>query len=113
MENSLRIFLIILVLFTIYIVIRTIKVKKISMKYGMYWTIIFFVMLLLIIFPNILEFISNFLGFKDAPNLLFLISIFILFYIVFRIYANFSKLQDANKSLIQEISILKHELKKK
>ena len=88
-------------------IFRTIKKKNLQIKYGMYWTLIFGIMLILIIFPNIIESIAKFCGFKEAPNMLFLLAIFILFYIVFRIYTTISKLQEINKSLVQELSILK------
>ena len=113
MDFTLRLFLIILTFIGIICVYKTIKRKKLSMKYGMYWTIIFCLMLLLIIFPNIIESIKNFLGFKEAPNMLFLIAIFILFYIVFAIYTSITKLSEMNKVLVQELSILKKELEEK
>ncbi len=113
MNLKLRIFLILLVIIGIYLVIKTISQKKLSMRYGMYWTIIFIIMLLLIMFPSIIENISKFCGFEEAPNMLFLISIFILFYIIFRLYITVSRVQEINKRLVQEISILKKENGKK
>jgi len=79
----------------------------------MYWTIIFAIMLILIIFPSIVEWLAKLCGFKEAPNMLFLIAIFSLFYIVFNIYTSISKLIENNKSMVQELSILKEELKNK
>ena len=64
-------------------------------------------MLILVIFPNIVESIAALCGFKEAPNMLFLIAIFILFYIIFRLYITISKLQEMNRSLIQEVALLK------
>ena len=113
MEFALRIFLIICILIGIISVYKTIKRKKLSMKYGMYFSIVFLVMLVLVIFPNIIESISKFLGFKEAPNMLFLIAIFVLFYIVFSIYTTITKFSEINKVLVQELSILKKELNKK
>ena len=113
MELALRIFLIICILVGMLSVYKTIKKKNLSMKYGMYWTIIFCVMLIIIIFPNIIETIKTYLGFKEAPNMLFLIAIFILFYIVFAIYTSITKLTEMNKVLVQELSILKKELEEK
>lgn len=112
MNKSLQLFLIYLLIVGIYMIFRTIKKKKISMKYGMYWTIIFAVMLILIIFPNIIERLATLCGFEEAPNMLFLLSIFLLFYIVFRIYVTITKLQETNKTLVQELSSLKKEIKK-
>lgn len=112
MDNKLRIFLILLLILGLYMIIRTLNKKKLSMRYGMYWTIVFVFMLILIIFPNIIEFMAKMCGFKEAPNMLFLIAIFILFYIVFRIYVTITKLQEINKSLVQELSILKKDSNK-
>ena len=67
-------------------------------------------MLILVIFPNIIEFLATSLGFKEAPNMLFLIAIFILFYIVFAIYTTITKLIESNKIIVQELSILKRNI---
>ena len=113
MATNLRVFLIISLFLCIYLIFRTIKKKKLSMKFGRYWTLIFGVMLVLIIFPNIIENFAEFCGFKQAPNMLFLIAILILFYIVFAIYTTISKINEINKTLVQEISLLKKEINKK
>ncbi len=113
MDIKLSIFLIVLLILGIFVIFKTIKKKKLSMKYGMYWTIIFVIFLILIIFPDIIEWLAKICGFKEAPNMLFLVSIFLLFYICFAIYTTISKLMESNKTLIQEISILKKELEKR
>lgn len=113
MNKNLQIFLIILLVIGLYLVFHTVKKNKLSMKHGMYFTIIFVFMLILIIFPNIIEFIAVKCGFEEAPNLLFLIAIFVLFYIVFRIYISISKINEMNKTIVQETSILKYEIEKK
>ena len=113
MDIKLRLFLIFLLVLSLYLIVATIKKKDLSMKYGMYLTLIFGGLLILIIFPNIIEVVAKFCGFKEAPNLLFLISIFILFGIIFRMYATITKMQRLNKSLVQELSILKKEIKER
>ncbi len=113
MASNLKVFLICLIVVGIYMIFSTIKKKKLSMKYGMYWTLVGLFMLGLVIFPNIIEWLANICGFKEAPNMLFLIAIFLLFYIVFNIFTSISKLIENNKAMAQELSILKNELEKK
>lgn len=113
MANNLKIFLICLIIISIYLILSTIRKKKLSMKYGMYWTLVGLFMLVLVIFPNIIEWLAHFCGFMEAPNMLFLIAIFLLFYIVFNIYTSISKLIENNKVMAQELSILKKELEQK
>ena len=113
MDLTLQIFLIIFLFIGMLCIYKTIKRKKLSIKYGMYFAILFCFLLILVIFPNIIEKLASFLGFKDAPNMLFLIAIFILFYIVFAIYTTITKLIETNKILVQEVSMLKNELAKK
>ena len=113
MDLKLRIFLIILLVIGILAIIKTIKKQKLSMKYGMYWTLVFLIMLIFVVFPNIIEYLAKFCGFKEAPNMLFLIGIFVLFYIVFRIFISLSKLQEINRSLVQELSLMQYENMKK
>ncbi len=112
MDIKLRIFIILLILICLFSILKVIKLKKLDMRYGMYWSIIFIILLIMIIFPSIIENIAKLCGFKEAPNMLFLIAIFILFYIVFRIYITISRLQEVNRKLVQEISLLKEEKKK-
>ncbi len=112
MNKTLQIFLIILLILILYLVFKTVKKNNLSMKHGMYFTIIFAFLLVLIIFPDIIEFIASLCGFEEAPNLLFLIAIFILFYIIFRIYISISKINERSKKVIQETSILKYEIEK-
>ncbi len=113
MANNLRISIIIGLLIVMVGIYKTIKRKKLTMKYGMYWTLVFLCMLLLLIFPKIIEWLALKLGFKEAPHMLFLFAIFCLFYISFKIYTSISKLTESNKNLVQELSILKHEINNK
>ena len=96
METKLKLTLIIGLIIILMLMIHSIKKDDISVKYSMVWLICIMLMGVAILIPNLLEKISNFLGFELVSNMIFLICIAILFIIL----------------LIQEVSILKSEVEK-
>ena len=57
--------------------------------------------------PHAIEAISDFLGFTLTTNMLFCITIFISFYLIFQLMVQLTKVAKQNVNLIQEISRLK------
>ena len=111
MNLTLKIFLIAFLLIITIILINTLKRKNISMRYV---TVCIFVLILLFIFaifPNILIVISNFFGFEATSNMIFLIGYFLLFYLVFNQSIEISKQKKEIVKLVQELSILKKDVK--
>ena len=102
MKLHLQFFLLLLLLFQLLLIIRTLKNKKLSMRYGSFW-----IFLLLLMFPSILFKISSIVGFEVASNMIFLIGFFFLFYIIFILTISISVQNEKIKLLIQELSLLK------
>lgn len=113
MDIRLKITLTIILLMSILYIILTIKNKKLAIKYGVFWTIVFILFIFMIIFPNILDIFTKFLGFEKGSNMLFLVGYFVLMYFVFSLYLTVSKLADENRKLIQELSLLKYEIERR
>lgn len=111
MNEVLQIFLIILLFVQIILIIRTLKKKKMAIKYASLWILIILLMFIATIFPNLLFVISDFFGFETTSNMIFLIGFFFLFYICFIQTLSLSKQKQEIVTLIQEISILKEEVK--
>lgn len=110
MNISLKIFLFIVLIIQLMLIINTLKLRKMSMRYGSLWMFILILMAIAIIFPNIFTKMSMFFGFETTSNMIFLIGFFFLFYIIFVLTMSLSKQQSTIKALIQEISILKSKL---
>lgn len=111
MNITLKIFLIAFLLIITIILINTLKRKNISMRYGTVWIFILILLFIFAIFPNILIFISNFFGFEATSNMIFLIGYFLLFYLLFNQSIEISKQKKEIVKLVQELSILKKDVK--
>lgn len=109
---NLSVFLILLLLFQLFLIGKTIKVKKMSIRYGSLWIFLVILMILLVIFPKVIFKLSNFFGFEATSNMLFLLGFFFLFYIIFILTTSISIQNEKIKLLIQEVSLLKERIDK-
>lgn len=107
MQNSLKIALIIVVLVYIFIILKSVKKKNMRIGYLIFWSITGIGLIIALLIPNLVERISNFLGFGIPINMIFSAAIFIILYLIFDLTVLISKEQRKNVLLTQEISILK------
>ena len=116
MQLKLKIVLIIIVLIYILFILKAVKRKNMRIGYLAFWSITGGILIIALLIPNLVENISNLLGFGIPINMIFSIAIFIILYLIFNLTILISKEQKKNTLLIQEISILKKridELEKK
>ena len=116
MQTNLKIVLIIIVLIYIFFILKAVKRKNMRIGYLAFWSITGGILIIALLIPNLVENISNLLGFGIPINMIFSIAIFIILYLIFNLTILISKEQKKNTLLIQEISILKKridELEKK
>ena len=100
---SLLIFSISLIVVTTYVL----RNGKIPIKYSLLWYFCAIIILILSIFPSIIEFVANLIGFKTLSNLVIAIIISLLLFLTMALTIIVS---DQNKKitlLVQEISLLK------
>lgn len=88
-----------------------IAVKKIRLKYGLVWLILFFLLLLLILIPGLLEAITQLLGFQTASNMILCAIIGLLVILSIVNTVAISTLSKQNRILTQELAIYKQEKK--
>lgn len=112
MNISLKIFLIILLLFQIFLIVKTIRKKRMSMKYGSLWIFLILLMLIIVLFPKIVFKLSSLFGFETSSNMIFLLGFFFLFYMIFILTTSISIMNEKIKLLIQEVSMLKESVDK-
>lgn len=97
------------VLFTIYI-ISMINKEKLELKYALTWLFSSFGLIIIAIFPQILEWISIILHILSPVNALFLIMIFFLLVIIFTLTIALSKCKKQIIAISQEVGILKEKI---
>lgn len=109
-ECRIQIILAILLLLILYKLLRSVLKKKLEIKYVLSWIIIDFCLLIIDLFPSILGVLTRWLGIQVPANMIFLVAIILLFLVIFSHTILISKLTESNKSLAQEIALLKKEL---
>jgi hypothetical protein len=89
-----------------------IKRKKLKEEYSLLWLGFSFIFVLFSIFKPMLTIFAKALGIIYAPSALLLMLVVSAFFILIQFSIVISKLSESNKNLIQEVGILKAELKK-
>lgn len=111
MQSSLKIALVIILLFYLFCISKSVKRKNMKIGYLIFWSITGVILIVALLAPNFVENISNFLGFGLPINMIFSCAIFIILYLIFDLTKQITKIEKQNVMLIQEISILKEEVK--
>ena len=78
-----------------------------NVSFSIFWIITGIVLIILAIVPNLVETISKALGFEAPSNMLFVVTIFMAFYLIFNLTTIVSQENKKNILLIQEVSLLK------
>lgn len=107
MENRLKIISLIAILFFILMIVNSIRKNNISLKYSLVWLTSGFITVVIIIIPNLLEIMSDLLGFELVSNMIYMIAIMILLMISFCFTVIVSRQTNKIRLLIQEVSLLK------
>jgi hypothetical protein len=113
MSTELRIFLIIVSVLALLYVVRKIRHSKMNISDSVFWIVFAVVMILLSIFPGIIEFLSWVLGIQSPQNLLFLLIIGLLVLKIFLMAIKLSQLQDKITLLAQKFAIEEFEKENK
>jgi len=103
------VFLICGLILTFYIFLK-IRKKILSAIESILWILAGIVILLLSIFPGVLDSIAIAIGVKYPPALLFLLGILILFFLTIRQEEKISFLNERIKRLAQNTAITNHEI---
>lgn len=106
MSDTLRIVLIVGLLLYFFVVFRLLKKKRMKLKYTLLWILMGAVMLVLLIFPDLLEKASRLLGIVDAMNGLFTFAIAFLVLLTLVLTSIVSTQSEKIKSLVQSNALL-------
>ena len=110
MQLSLRIALLVITCIYLFLVLKAIKHKKLQISFSIFWLLTGIILIIALLIPNLIENISSALGFELTVNMIFCVTIFIAFYLIFNLTILISKQSRKNVTLIQEISILKEQV---
>jgi len=103
--------LIVSVIFLGYL-IYLIKNSKLKEEYSFLWFAVSFVMIIVSIFPQLLNFLRRFLGFSFIENILYFFSLFFLLVLSLQMTVQVSKLSNQTKTLAQKLAMMEEKLNK-
>lgn len=110
MSLRLQIIVVVAMLFIILYIVWQIGKKKLDFKYGIGWLAMFIVVLILAIWPKLLDIISNVLGIASPVNMLFFFGFILSVMIIFSMSKMLGNLNSKVKKLSQELAILRKEV---
>lgn len=105
MDRSLRIAIIIALIFYFACIFSLLKRKNLTLKYTLLWLVAGVVMVLIAAFPGGFEKLMQFIGVIDMYNGLFAVVIFALIIILISITSIVSNLNDKLRQLVQQCSM--------
>lgn len=109
--SKLRILLLIAVCIYFVTVFQLLKRKTLNLKYTLLWLVSGFVMLILVVFPQLLQSFAMVVGISDPMNALFSVGLFCTLIILMSLTAIVSKLNEKNKALTQSMALLEKRLR--
>ena len=112
MPLNLRLGVLIIALILAVVVIRILHKGRIPVKYSLLWVFGILILLFLAIFPNALIKIANLVGFQTVSNMVIGVLLVVLFFITMSLTVIVSAQKRKITLLVQEISLLKSEIKK-
>ena len=111
MERRIQIFFILAVVIFLMFIIHLLRTKKLNIRYTLIWLFLIAILLIVSIFPSIVYFITDFIGIKTPINSALIIAGIFVIIIIISITSIVSELNKKIRILVQELAIVKKELR--
>ena len=112
MNIKLQIIIGIIIVGMLLLVANMVRKKKIDLRYALSWMCLAIVLLILDIFPQIMEWAADVIGIETPSNMLFFFGFLLLVIIIYSLTASVSRLSNKTKRLTQELALLREELER-
>ena len=89
------------------------KDSKLTKNEFVFWALIWFVVIIIYIAPQILSLFSNILGIQRGMDLIIVISVVVLFYLIFRLYVQVEGMKKEITVLVRKVALENNNKKKK
>jgi len=101
----LQIFFIIGILLFLGLIVFFLKKKSLTLKYTLLWIMFTLIMLVVVVFPDVLNSIRNLLGFEVTSNAIFSLLFGFIITIMLSLTSIISRQSDKIKTLIQSLAL--------
>jgi len=108
--DLLKILAIVVCAAVLFLVVELIRRGRLKEKYSLLWLFAGFILLILSVSRDLLEYLSRAIGIFYPPSFLFLIAFLFLLLITLHFSVVISSLTEKNKRMAQEIALLRQEL---
>lgn len=112
LSNTARITIICAVIVFFVIILRYLKDKTLNLKYSLLWIFAGLVMIIMAIFPQLLNVMSKLIGIYNPVYALFLVAIAFILMILMSLTSIVSRLNRKVRTLVQENAMLEKRLRK-
>lgn len=97
---------------TFAIVIEMLRRRRLRERHAGWWIVAGLFAIIISVFPDTLRFASGVLGFEVPVNLVFFLSLFILFLVALQHSAELTQLESHNRSLVERLVVLELKVEK-
>lgn len=111
MSGVLQLCLLVAILFYFVFLVVLIKKKALVLKYSLLWFLFGIIMLVIVIFPSILDWFAGLVGIYSPVNALFAVCIFCSLLLLISISSIVSKLNTKIKNLTQQVALLEERIR--
>ncbi len=105
MIKPIQVIAIIFAVFLLVKVILKLKNKKLTINEFLFWSLLWILLILLSIFPQISDGIANFFGFGRGLDFFIVSSILLIFYLIFRIISKLEEMDAKIAKLARSIAL--------
>lgn len=105
MTTSLRVVILLVALFNMFLVVKDIRKGKIQIEYSVFWVIFSFLLVVIAIFPQICYWASELLGIQSPSNFVFAFMLIVLLLRNFTLSKEVSQLNVKITELAQSITL--------
>ncbi|GAA1046292.1 MULTISPECIES: DUF2304 domain-containing protein [Rothia] len=100
-----NLFFLILTIILVVMVLVQVRNQKMKEKYAALWLIISFIIIILVIFPKLLDWLADAVGIETPVNLLFLLAIIMLIGVALHLTQALSKMGEDTRILAEKAAI--------
>lgn len=111
MSVTFHLLLIAAILVYFIIVISLLKRKKLALKYTLLWLFVGVILAIFAVFPQLLKYISDFLGFVNSMNALYAFMIAFAFMLILSLTSIVSNQSQRIRQLTQHLAILEKRIR--
>jgi len=98
---------IVMALLTLVVVTESLRRRRMRERHAVWWLAAGTVALVIAVFPRLLAAAASLIGVAVPANLVFFLSVFVLFFVSIQHSSELTKAEDQNRTLAEEVALLK------